>query len=157
MSECSPSSGPTMPSTSANIRFESLFDSVPISCTDSCGVPPLPFSSEESPLNLSRMSRLKGGIERTPRSPMRRLPPPPPLKRKSFAILSLLSVGASRNFHLSCPASTRYTPDCPTGNLFLAFLPEPKTRACPAGPLPGPKSHDLPLRANERRSEERRV
>jgi hypothetical protein len=49
----------------------------------------------------------------------------------------------NRNFHFAFPATTVYR-QLPLLRSFSAFVPEPKNRTRPAGPLPGPKGHDLP-------------
>src|ERR1022692_3028131 len=52
-------------------------------------------------------------------------------------------VELNRDFHFACPATKEYTPECPA-RAFFAFVPTAKPPSCPAGPLPRPKSHDLP-------------
>jgi hypothetical protein len=49
----------------------------------------------------------------------------------------------NRNLHFAPPAMRDYTPDCPARDHF-AFVPRAKIRQSPPGPLPGPRSHDLP-------------
>ena len=51
--------------------------------------------------------------------------------------------GIGRNFHFAFPAMTVYC-RLPLLRSFSAFLPEPKNRTRPAGPLPEPKGHDFP-------------
>jgi hypothetical protein len=51
--------------------------------------------------------------------------------------------GIGRNFHFAFPAMTVYR-RLPLLRSFSAFLPEPKNRTRPAGPLPEPKGHDFP-------------
>ena len=48
-----------------------------------------------------------------------------------------------RDFHFAFPMAIEYTPECGL-TIFFAFVPTAKTLSCPAGPLPRPKSHDLP-------------
>src|ERR1035437_6118204 len=49
----------------------------------------------------------------------------------------------SRDFHFACPA-TKNTPLSARLATFFAFVPTAKPPSCPAGPLPRPKSRDLP-------------
>src|ERR1035437_8744275 len=49
----------------------------------------------------------------------------------------------SRDFHFACPA-TKNTPLSARLATFFAFVPTAKPPSCPAGPLPRPKSPDLP-------------
>ena len=48
----------------------------------------------------------------------------------------------SRYSHFAFPATTVYC-QLPLLRSFSAFVPEPKNRMRPAGPLPEPKGHDL--------------
>src|ERR1039457_2641975 len=61
--------------------------------------------------------------------------------RTSSCFLLLSQV--DRNFHFACPATKKYTPKCPARRLFR-IRSNGKDPAVRSGPLPRPKSHDLP-------------